>query len=296
MTGRTQEGFQLEPLRGHARLETVCRTGTSQGRTVNICPAQAITAGLDIGDFEVHPVVGVELIVRIALVERREIHVDCLAIVLEAHFEGVDLLASELQVGRFGTAIALGEGRSRQTSRAGRIKGGVAGAVQCREIEVETASLVALRGRGVEHQVINRLEAEHRGTGPLPFAEFGPGRTTREGRRRTVDHASQRGERLQRRVEDCRAERVGETGIGSERLLLMRVARTHCQHQLVFDDVEGVVGEDRPVIAALVKAGAIVARAVEAGRTRRRGQTLEAGEDRGRQIRTGRRSRVYVRG
>src|SRR3546814_9077745 len=75
----------------------------------------------DVGDLEIDAVEGVELVIAIFLPEGGDIDVDPGAVPFDAEFIGVDLLARELQVARFGPRVARRVRRPRECRDAGGI-------------------------------------------------------------------------------------------------------------------------------------------------------------------------------
>src|SRR3546814_6687091 len=170
--------------------------GARRGAVIDRSGAQIVLAGLDVGDLEIDAVEGVELVISMFLPEGGYIDVEPGAVPFDVVFIGVDLLARELPVARFGPRVARRVRRPRECRDAGGIlcigpRGRAARPVERRIVEVEAARLVTLRRRGIDEPFGRRLPAQHRGARPLALAELRPWRAGDDVGRGAVDHAGE---------------------------------------------------------------------------------------------------------
>src|SRR3546814_19645784 len=94
--------------------------GARRGAVIDRSGAQIVLAGLDVGDLEIDAVEGVELVIAIFLPAGGDIDVDPGAVPFDAAFIGVDLLARELPVARFGPRVARRVRRRSDERRVGK--------------------------------------------------------------------------------------------------------------------------------------------------------------------------------
>ena len=150
------------------------------------------------------------------------------------------------------------------------------GRVERAAVEVVAARLVTARVAQIGQDIVGRLEAQDDRPRELDFALAA-----------VLDKAAARnaradaGEGLQRRKwagRNDRAERVGVGKVGAQLLLLMGVAGADGEAELI-GDIEDIVGEQRPVVAALTPA--IIDRLAVEGQAREPKRRRDIGESTG---------------
>ncbi len=292
---RTQHAFDLDTLRFDAAARAIGGTGARQHACVAVGSVQRIAAAFEVCDLEIDPVERVQLELAIGLIKGSHIDVEPAPVELEAKLIRIDTFRFELKIGSLGPRVADRVGWQCQASGTGRPCRGlgcphrsrvggrisrckrIAWRVECRCIEIETASLEAAREGAIDQQILRRLVAEHRRSRELAFralrtrAGFGKARPGI-----VVDRAG--GSREWRR--DV-AERGAQIVVGIERrrqiLAFMRVTATERKRQFFRDDVDHIVREEGIISAVLPEGVADDARIGQWPRANRSGKIDEIG-------------------